>query len=368
LGNIRVSYSLNPADGELKILEENHYYPFGLKHSNYNVEIADFEKDETGFFVILKPVERSEFQYKYNGKEYQDELGLNFYDFGARNYDAAIGRWMNIDPMAGKWQEYSPYNYTLNNPMFFVDPNGEDVYLYYYVKSNNKEDNSMFMNSAMTRATEMLSTMKDGDVFKISFVEDLGSLESTVENDVKELSPIYGGTREVGIFSHAGLDGPIGSKPASKDALYNKGDLGADGRAVAQNSTQLSINGWSKIDFNFINDGKSRANFFGCNTGRDPDGEGSRKSFTTTLSSLANFKDVKVGVQPSSSYPSMFTNVRETNSAMRSGDFKSQTTYMVAAPGLGVGGRWNSTPANPMIQSVNGETVTPFYQAGKSKK
>ena len=36
LGNIRVSYTLNPADGQLKILEENHYYPFGLKHSNYN--------------------------------------------------------------------------------------------------------------------------------------------------------------------------------------------------------------------------------------------------------------------------------------------------------------------------------------------
>lgn len=41
---------------------------------------------------------------------------------------------------------------------------------------------------------------------------------------------------------------------------------------------------------------------------------------------------------------------------------------MVVAPGLGVGGRWNSTPANPMIQSVNGETVEPFYQVGNTKK
>ena len=374
LGNIRLSYGEEKRTGFVKIIEENNYYPFGLKHSNYNLQKSDFVPAVLGSAVNLdaevelKPVARNSYQYKYNGKELQDELGLNMYDFGARNYDPAIGRWMNIDPMAGKWQEYSPYTYTLNNPMFFVDPNGEDVYLYYYVKSSNKEENSMFMNSAMTRAKEMLSTMKDGDVSRISFVEDLGTLESAVEKDVKELSPKYGGTREVGVFSHAGLDGPIGSKPTSKDALYNKGDLNADGRAVPQNSTQLSISGWSKIDFNFINDGNSRANFFGCNTGRDPDGDGSGKSFTTTLSSLANFKDVKVGGQSSSSYPSMFTNVRETNSAMRSGDFKSQTTYMVGAPGLGIGGRWNSTPANPMIQSVNGETVGAFYQAGKTKK
>jgi RHS repeat-associated protein len=124
LGNIRVSYTLNPADGQLKILEENHYYPFGLKHSNYNVDKADFEKDETGFFAILKPVERSEFQYKYNGKEFQDELNLNWYDYHARNYDPAIGRWMNIDPLAETSRRYSPYAYCLDNPVFFIDPDG----------------------------------------------------------------------------------------------------------------------------------------------------------------------------------------------------------------------------------------------------
>lgn len=111
LGNVRLSYSDTDNDGAInptyEILEENSYYPFGLKHAGYNDGYAYGNK------------------YKYNGKEFQDELGLNFYDYGARNYDPAIGRWMNIDPLAEKMPEWSPYSFCFDNPMRYVDPDGQ---------------------------------------------------------------------------------------------------------------------------------------------------------------------------------------------------------------------------------------------------
>ena len=64
------------------------------------------------------------YQYKYTSKEWQDEMNLNLYDHGARNYDPATGRWNVIDAFARMYVGVSPYNYALNNPMVFTDPNG----------------------------------------------------------------------------------------------------------------------------------------------------------------------------------------------------------------------------------------------------
>ncbi len=111
LGNVRLSYQDN--NGTLDILEENNYYPFGLKHKGYN--------------EIGTPFYNPALKKTYNGKEFQDELGLNWHDYGARNYDASLGKWMNIDPLAEKYFKTSPFTYAMNNPILFIDPDGMQI-------------------------------------------------------------------------------------------------------------------------------------------------------------------------------------------------------------------------------------------------
>ncbi len=115
LGNIRLSYKDADKNGKInpdtEIIKESNYYPFGLTHKGYNNTVSSL-----GNSVAQK--------FGYNGKELNQEMGLDWHDFGARNYNAALGRWMNLDPLAEQMRRHSPYNYTFNNPIFFIDPDG----------------------------------------------------------------------------------------------------------------------------------------------------------------------------------------------------------------------------------------------------
>ena len=119
VGNIRLSYkdiNQNNSSGvSLQILKENNYYPFGLEHLGYNS--YNYSSN-----VALN--------YKFGGKELSadNNLELNTYDFGPRNYDPALGRWMGFDPLAAKDTQISrsPYAYSWNNPIKLADPSGMD--------------------------------------------------------------------------------------------------------------------------------------------------------------------------------------------------------------------------------------------------
>ncbi len=98
----------DPATNE--ILQEHHYYPFGMAMEGDWVD---------------NPVKGN--RYWYNGKEWNEGFGLEWYDYGARWYDPAIGRWSAVDPLAEIYKEWSPYNYVLDNLIRFIDPDGNSV-------------------------------------------------------------------------------------------------------------------------------------------------------------------------------------------------------------------------------------------------
>ena len=118
LGNTRLTFYDRPSGqggtvGQIEvpaeILQENQYYPFGMSMEG----------------PWMNDITASDKPYQYNGKELESFGGLGWYDYGARYYDPSVGRWTGVDPIVENGPQFSPYIYTFNNPIKYIDPDGK---------------------------------------------------------------------------------------------------------------------------------------------------------------------------------------------------------------------------------------------------
>lgn len=174
------------------------------------------------------------YRYGFNGMEKDDEAkgAGNSYDFGARIYDPRIGKWMSIDPSVRKYPEWSPYNFAVDNPIRYIDPDGKDpidprtgrtfnISLFsasLYSVDDDKPTFKKVIDSDLLKSSSFnklwyggLYTMDDTYHGGEDDVADRGLVKNQIPpSTAKALRDIYGKSPKIG----------LPGKPGTQSALY----------------------------------------------------------------------------------------------------------------------------------------------------
>ena len=187
LGSTRMAYKLN--------------FTCAAVYQNATIQyMADYYSFGKIVREYINPGTSAE-KYQYTGKERDTESGFDY--FNARNYHSEVGRFLSVDPMAGKYPSWSPYNYTMNNPIRFIDPDGMKVI---FGKGVSEEFKKSFAESVQylnkNGAGGMLKALNASDeIYYISESNKNSSFDpktktiswdptsAVLTNELKELSP-----------------------------------------------------------------------------------------------------------------------------------------------------------------------------------
>jgi RHS repeat-associated protein len=233
LGNTRITFNETGT-----IIQEDSYYPFGMNMAGLS--------HESGVDLPNK--------FLYNGKELQDDFGLGWYDYGARFYDAQLGRWHCIDPHAENYLNWTTYNYVANNPILLVDPDGMD---WFYHSTNGVSDPTWNWHDGSEYNTGVKNS--DGEDVVLQGVKAVVVFEGSVDEKL--------GTKEKGDKGYDGkhTDGYMDGEGAKTANVTVYGPDGADdvktytGYTMSSDPSKYGVVNDGIYDANYDESGKSGA-------------------------------------------------------------------------------------------------------------
>jgi RHS repeat-associated protein len=252
LGNTRVVLLEEEGD-EYKTLQQNHYYPFGMLIPSLST---------TNTLGALK-----DNRYLYNGKlersenpdpsgEFNDDFDLDWYDYGARFYDAQIARFHTLDPMAENYTFQSPFVYADNNPILFIDFMGMNskrtntpplnnpwirAALSPNVREKVQEGQKIGPSASITIGTQVSGAKVKGNILGLKF--NLGATAGKIEHTTE-----FGSQGLTQTLSATALEGAaefnvFGKFDASANAQVGAATMLLDGDKVSSSFSDISYSG-----------------------------------------------------------------------------------------------------------------------------
>ncbi|MCF1751929.1 RHS repeat-associated core domain-containing protein [Mariniradius sediminis] len=237
------------------IVQETHYDPWG-------VELQGLGYQQGGLKVN---------KYLYNGKEFNDHLGLNLFDYGQRMYDPSIGRFNRVDRFSEKYAALTPFQYGANNPIKYIDVNGDSTYLVVYgsghlnpkMQGQSNDVGNGFKKNAEARAEGLRKNLQDGDEVVVVYA-------ATEDEYINALNTEYssGVIKQLDVYSH-GTNNSINLGGPESGAPTETGPGDADYRLVSAFASQQNPDGnneVARIDANNFST-NATVNLWGCNLG-----------------------------------------------------------------------------------------------------
>ena len=159
------------------VVQENHYYPFGMNMKG--IEELDLQSLDS----------KDEHRFQYNGKEKEESFGLNWTDYGWRNYDMQLGRWHGVDKLAEKYISQSTYHYAGNNPVINREIDGR-----WYDDKNEKK--AVRLEEKIQKRQEKLlkNIAKEREKGNDEKVQDLQSRMVELSGSARDIKDMRGNT------------------------------------------------------------------------------------------------------------------------------------------------------------------------------